>query len=166
MSAHDLILIAHVAAGSAGLVLGPVAMLAAKRPGTHTRAGELYHWAVLAVFATAVGLAALNWDEVWWLSLVGAGSYAFALVGYLAAKRRRPGWLGPHIAGQGGSYIAIVTATLIVNWQNLTGSEGIASPIAWILPTAIGSPLIAYVTTQVALGRRPRRANVPASARP
>jgi hypothetical protein len=125
-------------------------MFAGKRRGAHTRAGEAYHWVFLVLFLTAVALAILNWDEVWWLALVGAGSYAFALLGYLAAKRRWPGWLTAHVSGQGGSYIAMVTAVLVVNL-------GTASPLAWIAPTVIGSPIIAWVNFQVAAGRRPKR---------
>jgi hypothetical protein len=157
--AHTIVLAAHIACGSAGLVLGPVAMLAGKRRGAHTRTGELYHWVFLGVFVSAVALAILNWDEVWWLALVGAGSYAFALRGYLAAKRRRRGWVLAHISGQGGSYIALVTALLVVNWQNLTGTAGFASAVPWILPTVIGSPVIAWVSVQVAAGRRPKRSS-------
>ena len=39
-----LVLLAHIALGTAGLILGPVAMAARKVPGLHTRAGEAYHW--------------------------------------------------------------------------------------------------------------------------
>jgi hypothetical protein len=34
----------------------------------------------------------------------------FAGTGYVAAKRRFSGWLPIHVIGQGGSYIAMVTA--------------------------------------------------------
>jgi hypothetical protein len=158
VSAHAPFLAIHVAAGTTGLLLGPVAMLAPKRPGTHTRVGEVYHWTVFTLFCSAVALAILNWDEVWWLSLVGAGSYAFALMGYLAAKRRPRGWLGPHISGQGGSYIAMVSAFMVVNWEALTGTPGFRSPLPWVLPTIVGSPIIAWVISQVAHGKRPKRA--------
>jgi hypothetical protein len=89
---HTVVLTIHIAAGVAGLVLGPVAMLAGKRRGRHTRAGEAYHWAFVVLFASAVALAIMDWSESWFLAFVGAGSYAFALVGYVAAKRRRPDW--------------------------------------------------------------------------
>jgi hypothetical protein len=83
--------------------------------------------------------------------VVAAASYAFALVGYVAAKRRWGGWLRAHIVGQGGSY-----TLLVVNWESATSVPGISSPWAWALPTVVGSPLIAGVTYQVRLGRRPR----------
>ncbi len=146
--AHDIALVAHIAAGSAGLVLGPVAMRAGKRRGLHTRAGEIYHWVVLVVAASAIVLSALDWSEIWWFTPIALFSYAFALTGYLAAKRRRPGWLAIHITGQGGSYIALVTALLVVNLGDAL--------IIWFIPTIVGSPIIAWVQYQVATGRRPK----------
>lgn len=154
---HTVILTLHVASGIAGLVLGPVAMFSAKRRGRHTRAGTAYHWVFLSLFLTAAALAVMDWERSWWLALVGAGSYAFALVGYLAAKRRRPNWLPRHVAGQGGSYIAMTSATLVVNWENLTGTPGRESPLPWALPTLIGTPLLVWVIHQIEAGRRPRR---------
>jgi hypothetical protein len=155
--AHDISLAVHISAGALGLVLGPIGMLAPKRRGRHTRVGEAYHWVFFTLFISAVVLAALNWDEVWWLALVGAFSYAFALMGYVAAKRRRPGWLLWHVSGQGGSYIAMVSALLVVNWENITGTAGAASFLPWLLPTVIGTPLIAWINAQIAAGRRPKR---------
>src|SRR3954451_2460832 len=114
MDAHAVALGTHVACGSAGLVLGPVAMFSSKRKGRHTRAGEAYHWLFLVLFVSAVALAILNWEQVWWLAPIGAWSYALALLGYLAGKIRWKGWLRSHVAGQGGSYIAMVTALLVV----------------------------------------------------
>jgi hypothetical protein len=149
MSLHGAVLTAHIAAGSAGLVLGPIAAFTSKRRGIHTRVGTYYYWAFVVLFLTALGLAALNWSEVWWLALVGAGSYAFALLGYLAATRRWDGWLVAHVSGQGGSYIAMTTAVLVVNF-------GTASALAWIAPTVIGSPLIFWVNVQIAKGTRPK----------
>ena len=125
----------HIGAGSVGLVLGPVLAITGKRRGPHTRLGEAYHWTFLVLFVSAIGLAIANWDEVWWLSLVGAFSYAFALRGYVAAKRRRPGWIAGHIAGMGGSYIAMTTALLVVNWENISGSSGFESALPWFVPT-------------------------------
>ena len=154
--AHDVFLGVHIAAGCIGLVLGPVLFAARKRPGLHTTGGEVYHWTFLVLFISAVGLAVLNWDEVWWLALVGAFSYSFALRGYLAAKRRRPGWLAAHVAGQGGSYIAMTTALLVVNTQGVGESGGIGAVAPWLLPTLVGTPLIAYTVSQVARGKRPK----------
>ena len=156
MTATGTILVAHIALGTAGLILGPVAMTARKLPGLHTKAGEAYHWVMLGVCVSAGTLAFLDWQRIWWFLPIAVGSYAFACLGYVAAKRRWKGWLGAHLTGQGGSYIAMCTAVLVVNWETLTGTRGVASPWAWALPTVVGSPLIAWITREVALGRRPK----------
>ncbi len=156
MSMWRVVLGLHIAAGTVGLLLGPVAMWASKRPGLHTRTGEAYHWVMLTVCLTASWLAVLDWKRIWWFLPIAVGSYAFALVGYIAAKRRFRGWLQVHVSGQGGSYIAMVTALLVVNWHTLTGTHGVQSPWAWALPTVIGSPIISWVNYQIARGRRPR----------
>lgn len=156
MTISRAVLVFHIAVGTIGLVLGPIAMIAWKGSGLHAWAGELYHWVMLTVCASAAGLAWLDWERNWWFLPIAVGSYAFAFVGYLAAKRRWPGWLAAHISGQAGSYIAMVTAILVVNWQLLTGTSGRSSPWAWILPTVVGSPIIAWVNAQVRRGRRPK----------
>jgi hypothetical protein len=146
---REALLAIHIAAGSAGLVLGPVAMFSAKRRGRHTRVGDLYFWVYVALVTAAFGLAATNWSQDWFLVPIGAFSFSFALLGYLAAKRRPRNWLRLHVSGQGGSYIAMTTALLVVN-------VGASPLIVWFIPTILGSPLIAYVNTQIALGRRPK----------
>ncbi|MEA2390045.1 MAG: hypothetical protein QOK31_154 [Solirubrobacteraceae bacterium] len=154
MSLRDPALAIHIAAGTTGLILGPLAMRAPKRRGPHTRLGETYHWVMLAVCVSAAALALLDWQRIWWFLPIATFSYANALVGYLAAKRRRPGWLGRHIGGMGGSYIALTTALLVVNL-------GQRLALAWFLPTLIGSPVIAWVLNEVDRGRRPRRTASP-----
>jgi uncharacterized membrane protein YeaQ/YmgE (transglycosylase-associated protein family) len=108
----------------------------------------------LVLFFSAVALAILNWEEVWWLAPVGAVSYALALLSYLAGKLRWKGWLRSHVAGQGGSYIAMVTALFVVN-------TGGASPLPWVLPALIGTPIVIWVNGQVAAGKRPKRPGEP-----
>ncbi|MGH7429170.1 MAG: DUF2306 domain-containing protein [Candidatus Methylomirabilaceae bacterium] len=156
MTLMHAVLVAHIALGTAGLILGLVAMTARKLPGLHTKAGEAYHWVMLGVCVSAGTLAILDWHRIWWFLPIAIGSYAFACVGYVAAKRRWSGWLRAHLTGQGGSYIAMCTALLVVNWETLTGTPGVLSPWAWALPTVVGSPIIAWVTREVALGRRPK----------
>lgn len=158
MTLFRAVLVFHIAVGTVGLALGPIAMTALKGSRLHAWAGELYHWVMLAVCVSAAGLAWLDWERNWWFLPIAVGSYAFAFVGYVAAKRRWRGWLTAHVSGQGGSYIAMLTAILVVNWQLLTGTRGRSSPWAWILPTLVGSPIIAWVNVQVRRGRRPKLA--------
>lgn len=156
MTGKTAILIVHIACGTGALILGLVSMFARKYNSLHTKAGEAYHWTMLGLFLTASTLAILDWARIWWFLPVAAGSYAFALVGYVAAKRRRKGWLHVHITGQGGSYIAALTALLIVNWENITGTRGVLSPWAWALPTVVGSTILFWLHHEVAQGRRPK----------
>ncbi|HEX8743438.1 MAG TPA: DUF2306 domain-containing protein [Thermoleophilaceae bacterium] len=150
MTLRDPLLALHVTAGATGLLLGPVTMRAIKRRGPHTRLGEAYHWVMLTVAATAAALAVLAWQRIWWFLPIALFSYANALVGYVAVKRRRPRWLKRHIGGMCGSYIALVTALLVVN-------AGRSLLIVWLLPTIVGSPIIVWLINEVDKGRRPRR---------
>lgn len=146
----DSILALHIGAGGTGLLLGPLAMRATKRRGAHTNLGEAYHWVMLTVCLSATTLAILAWERSWEFVPIAAFSYANAVVGYIAAKRRRRRWLRLHIAGMCGSYIALTTALLVVNL-------GDRLPVVWFLPTIVGSPIIAWVIYEVDRGRRPRR---------
>ena len=143
------VLALHIAGGVVGLILGPVAMHATKRRGPHTRLGEAYHWVMLTITLSAAVLAVLEWHRIWWFLPIAVFSYANAFAGYLAAKRRPRGWLRWHVGGMGGSYIALTTALLVVNL-------GRSMPVAWFLPTLIGSPIIAWVIYEIDRGRRPR----------
>lgn len=133
---HDSLLAFHVAAGALGLVLGAVALRVSEPRFLDGRAARAYHGSVLAVSLTAVGLVALDWPELWWLSLLAVLSYALALLGLLAPRRRWRSWVRAYAHGQGGSYIALVTALLVVS------IDGPATAAGWVLPTLVGLPLI------------------------
>src|SRR2546421_12167870 len=115
MTLAGRVLLVQIALGTAGLGLGPVAMVARKLPGLHTQAGEAYHWVMLGVCVSASTLAVLDWGRIWWFLPIAVGSYAFALLGYVAAKRRWRGWLPAHLTGQGGPSLPLVTALLAVH---------------------------------------------------
>ena len=149
MSFSSVVLWLHVIAGFAALALGLVAMGAKKVRGLHTHTGEAYHWTVLLTCVLASVLSILEWNRIWWFLPIALGSYAFAFVGYLSAKIRWKHWLLWHVSGQGGSYIAMTTALLVVNWHSLVGVPGVRSPIAWALPTLIGSPIIALINRRL-----------------
>jgi hypothetical protein len=149
MNSHHLLLVFHIACGVAGLIVGLIAMRARKLPGLHTNAGEAYHWIMFSLCASACVLTLFDWEHLWWFVPIGVGSYGFALLGYVAAKRRWPNWLESHLTGQIGSYIAMCTAVLVVNF-------GEGTWWTWVLPTAIASPFIAWIKREVKAGRRPK----------
>lgn len=144
-----IILALHILCGVTAILLGLAAMKVRKSRGCHTTIGEIYHWLFVGLFISASLLSFRDWHRLWWFVPVAAFSYAFALLGYLAAKFRWHNWLRFHLAGQGGSFIAMSTAVLVVNL-------GTGSWWAWVLPTIIGTPIIAWITREVVAGRRPK----------
>ena len=77
-----------------------------------------------------------------YLFYIAIFSYSLALLGYLAAKRRWKNWIGTHIGGMLGSYIGIVTATLVVNATDIPFLNELPILTVWFLPTMIGTPII------------------------
>ena len=140
----------HVAAGLVCVVSGVVAMLSRKRSGRHPLAGTIYFWALTVVFVTMSALALLRWSEDYGLFVLGACSLAAALVGRTARRRLWPGWPRVHLIGMGASYILLLTAFYVDNGPNLPVWR-LLPPIAfWLLPSAIGAPIVL-----VALWRHP-----------
>jgi hypothetical protein len=138
-----IFLVLHVASGAVALALGPLALLAARRRRrSYRQLRDAYYWTVLVVCATATVVSLLAWARLWWLVPIAALSYGLALVGYLGSRHNWPLWARAH--GWGGSYIALVTALLVVS---VRGVSGVLEAIAWILPAAIGVPLIVRAHT-------------------
>lgn len=151
---HTILLAAHITAGTVGLLLGPLALAVPKRAGWHPLLGVAYQGAVAVLAATALGLVALAPGRLWWLGLIAVATEVAALAGWQARRRHAPGWVGRHIRFMCSSYVSFLTAALVVNW---------ASPLAWVLPTLIGTPLINRAVRRAAPsrslpGRRARRA--------
>ena len=151
---HTVLIVIHIAAGSLGLLVGPAAMLAPKRPGRHPRLGLAYQVLTGTLCLSAFGLVAYR-PALWWLGLVGAATWAAATAGWWVRRRRFDGWLTWHIGLMCGSYISFVTAFLVVNL-------GLGSPLAWIAPTLIGTPLIARTTARTLRKPPPRPLPEPA----
>lgn len=140
----------HIAAGALCLLVGLVAGLAKKKKGIHTKAGEVYHGSYVVVFVTALVMSIWHWSESSYLFYIALFSYSLALTGYIAGKRKKKNWLVVHISGMLGSYIGILTATLVVNAHRIPIVNEIPAIFIWILPTIIGSPLIAVVNARYA----------------
>ncbi len=158
---HTTLLAAHIFAGSAGLVLGPVAMyldtrrFSAGQRGTG-RASGVYRGAVLLVCLSAVGLVVENRPELWWLIPVSALTYGLAVLARESATRRFRGWSHGYAHGQGGSYVALVTALIVVALTVDGPVTGAAQLGPWLAPTVLGTVLIEIWRRRldVALGAR------------
>ena len=145
---HAALLGVHIAAGGIGLALGPLAMTAPKRPGRHPRTGVVYQAVLATLTISAVALAASAPARLWGLGVIAVATEAAALGGWWVARRRFDGWLGWHVGLMCGSYVSLVTALLVVNWD---------SPLAWIVPTVVGTPLIAVTAARAKRTLQPAR---------
>ncbi|AZB41502.1 DUF2306 domain-containing protein [Bacillus sp. FJAT-42376] len=142
------ILMIHIAAGFICLVTGLGAMLSPKRNGKHSWFGEVYHGSFVVIFLSSITMAVLHWEESAYLFYIGFFSYSFAVIGYAAVKKKWKNWLRYHISGMLGSYIAVITAVLVVNAPKIAFLQSIPALWIWFIPTIIGSPLIALTNVK------------------
>src|SRR5712671_3775310 len=132
----------HVIAGLTAVIAGAAAALVRKGSPRHIRAGRWYYRAITVVFATATVLAGMRWRQDYYLFLIGAVAFTAATIGYLHRRRHRPGDTG-HILGMGTAYVAMLTAFYVDNGPHLPLWDRLPAWAFWLLPTAIGAPLIA-----------------------
>ena len=137
---RETLLLLHVAAGTAGLLLGPVWLVARLRGRSARPAAACYQGAVGTVAGTGAALA-LTAPGLAWLLAVAVLTEALAVTGALARRRGWRRWpaLQPHLLG--GSYIALTTGLLVAQ----TGS-----PVAWVLPALVGQLPIALAKRRLA----------------
>lgn len=141
----------HVLAGLAAVVTGAAAALVRKGSPRHVRAGRWYYRAITIVFVTAAVLAAMRWGQDYYLFLIGAVAYTAATAGYLHRRRHRPGDTG-HIAGMGTAYVAMLTAFYVDNGPHLPLWDRLPAWTFWLLPSAIGAPVIARAVIRARRG--------------
>ena len=135
-------LVVHVLAGLTAVIAGAVAALTRKGSRRHIRAGRLFYGAITVVFATATALAAMRWRQDYYLFIIGAVAFAAATIGYQHRRRHRPGDTA-HIAGMGVAYEAMLTAFYVDNGPHLPLWDRLPTLAFWLLPSAIGAPIIA-----------------------
>jgi hypothetical protein len=136
------VLAIHVIAGLTAVTTGAIAALSRKGSPRHIRAGRGYYRAIAVVFATAAILAAMRWRQDYYLLIIGTVAFTAATIGYQHRRRRRPGDTG-HIAGMGASYVAMLTAFYVDNGPRLPLWDHLPTLAFWLLPSAIGVPVIA-----------------------
>ncbi len=132
----------HVLIALACVVTGVVAMLSEKRRGRHSRFGTIYYWCLSGVFASATVLSAMRWDEDYHLFVLGALAFAAASGGRTALRRRWRNWVRLHIAGMGTSYVLLLVAFYVDNGKNLPLWRELPPITYWLLPAALGAPII------------------------
>jgi hypothetical protein len=171
-AAFHLVLAVHIAAGLACVVTGATAALSPKRHGRHPWFGSAYYWSLAVVSVTAATLAGMRWPQDAYLLVLGMLSFAAASVGRLARRRRcawrlQGGWATAHIVGMSTSYIVLLTAFYADNGKNLPVWRDLPHLTYWLLPGAIGLPLVARALVRYrglrGRARPPGTASAPAS---
>jgi hypothetical protein len=135
----------HILFGLAAVITGAVAMLSTKGRGRHSNWGTIYFWCLSGVFATMSALSFVRWADDYHLFILGALSFASAYFGRTAARRRWRQWPRLHLTGMGASYVLLLTAFYVDNGKNLPLWRELPDIAFWLLPSAIGIPLIIYV---------------------
>jgi hypothetical protein len=140
----------HVLAGLLAVVTGATAAISGKGSPRHIRAGRSYYYAIGTVFATAVALTAMRPREDYHLAAIGLIAFIAATIGYQHRRRHRPGD-APHITGMGLSYVAMLTAFYVDNGPHLPLWDRLPNLAFWLLPGAVGIPIIARALRQAAV---------------
>jgi hypothetical protein len=132
----------HVLIGSVCVISGVVAMLSPKRAGRHPTFGSIYFWSLSLIFLSATILSAIRWKEDYHLFILGTLAFGAAIFARQAVRRRGPYWARLHITGMGMSYILLLTAFYVDNGKSLPLWKELPSLAYWIVPAAVGIPLI------------------------
>jgi hypothetical protein len=150
----------HVLAGLTSVVAGALAATARKQPGRHPRAGRVYLVGLATIFVTATIMFAIRWREDAHLFAIGLVAASLGFFGWRARRRQDPGWATRHAIGMGGSYIALLTGFYVDNGPQLPGWRLLPHWTFWVLPSAIGIPLIWFALNRF----RTREAEIPRPA--
>jgi hypothetical protein len=144
----------HVVAGLACVLTGFAAMVARKGRGRHSYFGTLYYRCLLIVWATMAGLSAVRWADDYHLFVLGMLALAAAFVARRAVRRQR---VRLHLIGMGSSYILLLTAFYVDNGAHLPLWRELPTAAYWLLPAAIGLPLIMVTLRRHPLAQAERR---------
>jgi uncharacterized membrane protein len=134
----------HILFGLAAVITGAVAMLSSKGRGRHSNWGTIYFWCLLGVFTTMSALSFMRWADNLHLFILGTLSFASAYFGRTAARRHWYQWPRLHLTGMGTSYILLLTAFYVDNGKNLPLWRELPEIAFWVLPGALGLPLIIF----------------------
>ena len=132
----------HILLGLSCTITGIIAMLSQKRAGRHPRYGTIYFWCLVGVYVTMTGLAAVRWAEDYHLFILGVLATAAAYIGREARRQRWGNWVRLHVTGMGTSYILLLTAFYVDNGKNLPVWNQLPPIAYWLIPAAVGIPLI------------------------
>lgn len=134
----------HVLFGLAAVITGAIAMLLRKGRGRHSNLGTTYFWCLAGLFVTMGALSIMRWAENYHLFALGTLSFISAVLGRTAARRHWGQWPRVHLTGMGTSYIFMLTAFYVDNGKTLPLWKELPQIAFWLLPAAVGVPLILH----------------------
>jgi hypothetical protein len=146
----------HVLAGMTCVIAGALAATARKRRGRHAKAGHVYLWGLGVVFVTATIMAVIRWREDAHLFAIATVAFGLGMVGWRSRRKRRPGWVLWHAFGMSGSYIALLTGFYVDNGPQLPLWDRLPHWTYWVLPAAVGAPLIWWALRRFSTGASSR----------
>jgi hypothetical protein len=132
----------HILFALTCVVTGVVTMLSEKRRGRHPRFGTIYFYALGLVWLTASAISLERWPQDYELFFLGTAAFGSGSLGYAARRIRWKGWLPHHISRMGGSHIILLTAFYVDNGPRLPTWDRLPHVVYWLLPAAVGVPLI------------------------
>ena len=151
----------HVLAGLACVLMGLAAMITRKGPGRHSQFGTLYYRGLVIVWVTMAGLAAVRWAEDYHLFVLGTLALAAAVAARRAVRRQH---VRLHLIGMGSSYILLLTAFYVDNGSHLPIWRDLPPLAYWLVPAAVGLPLIVVTLRRHPLAEAERRQAHPEAA--
>jgi hypothetical protein len=151
------VLAVHILAGVGSVTTGLIAMLSPKGPGRHSRFGTLYYRCLAVVFASMAILSAMRWLDDYHLFILGTLSFGAASVARRAVRRQTGRWVRLHVTGMGLSYVLLLTAFYVDNGKNLPVWRDLPTLSYWLLPAAVGIPIILRALWRHPLARAERQ---------
>jgi hypothetical protein len=153
------VLLLHILAGLTCVVSGTLAATARKRPGRHPRAGRVYLVGIGVIVVTATTMAIVRWEHSAYLLALAIVLAALGSLGWRfrpSGGRPRVAW---HAVGMGGSFIVLLTGFYVDNGAQLPLWDQLHPLAYWVIPAAVGIPLIVIALRRYRTGasRRPRR---------
>jgi uncharacterized membrane protein len=143
----------HILVGIVCVVAGVIAMLSHKGRGRHSTFGTIYYWCLTVVVVSATGLSVVRWTENYHLFFLGILSLIAATVARTALRLRWRNWVKLHITGMGVSYVLMLTAFYVDNGKHLPLWRELPQMAFWLLPGALGMPLMVRALLRHPLAR-------------
>lgn len=138
----------HILFGLASVATGLLAMLLRKGRGRHSQAGTVYFYCLVGLFLTLAALSIMRWQENRHLFVVGLLCFASACLGRIAIHSRLRGRVRYHVIAMGASFVALLTGFYVDNGKNLPLWNMLPQIAFWLLPPAIGLPVILWTMSR------------------